>query len=191
MKEKFFHKEYIDLTNLIQDEFQRNVELHGEKINCRKGCSQCCHQIFNITLADAYIIKEYLNSLPSEKKLELKERAKAYIEKFDPGDKAAEFFNKPKQACPALNESGECMIYYGRPVICRRFGPPVYDYKNPGKLFACVLNFKDGEEIIDSLLIPNQTQIGKKWDELKTEFNIKEGHDKNSGTTIAAAILNS
>lgn len=58
---------------------------------------------------------------------------------------------------------------------------PVYDYKNPEKVHACELNFKDGDELTDNLLVPNQTFIGRKWDELKTEFG--EG-----AATIAEAI---
>lgn len=85
---------------------------------------------------------------------------------------------------PALGTEGECTIYEARPVICRRFGMPIYDYKNPANVHACELNFKDGDEIMDDELIPNQTQIGMKWDELKDKFG--EG-----STTIAEAIANS
>jgi hypothetical protein len=60
---------------------------------------------------------------------------------------------------------------------------PIYDYKNPQNVHACELNFKEGEEIIDDKLIPNQTRIGKEWDELKKEFG-------GDATTIAEAIVN-
>ncbi|MEP7146447.1 MAG: YkgJ family cysteine cluster protein [bacterium] len=192
MTEDSFYKKYIDITGLIRTEFNRNVDLYDGKILCKKGCSQCCHQIFNITMVDANIIKSHMNSLTEEKVNLLKGKAKNYLENFYSNKKPEEeYFSIPNQPCPALTENGECEIYEARPIICQRFGVPVYDYKNPEKIYACVLNFKEGEEIIDPELIPNQTYIGKKWDELKTEFNIEKGYNNNASTSISEAILNS
>lgn len=183
---------YIDLTELIQDEFERNAEKYGDKLKCRDGCSQCCSQIFRITLLDAEIIKIHFRKLENTQQSILKTKAENYINKTGEFDIESEEYSKiPKIPCPALSENGSCMIYEARPVICRRFGPPVFDYKNPEKLFACELNFYGGEEIIDELLIPNQTKIGKAWDELKTLFNSKNELNKNASATIAEAIKNS
>lgn len=189
------HKHFTDISDLIQIEFDRNLIKYGDKIKCRKGCSQCCSQIFRITQVDAAVIKEHLNEVPFEVKDALKKKAADYISNSDSNNisniSKDEYEVKLKIPCPALNEDGACMIYEARPVICRRFGPPVFDYKIPGKLFACELNFSNGEEIVDNDLIPKQTLIGKKWDELKTEFNKTEGLNENASTTIAEAILNS
>lgn len=162
-----FKQKFYDLTSLIQTEFDRNTSIYGEKIQCRKGCSKCCSQIFKITMLDAWIIKEHIRSLPDTEKNILKQKAKEHIQ---------------GTPCPALGKESECTIYEARPVICRRFGMPIYDYKNPQKIYACELNFKDGDEIIDENLVPNQTNIGKNWDELKSEFG--EG-----STTISEAII--
>jgi Fe-S-cluster containining protein len=162
-----FKQKFYDISGFIQTEFDRNLELYGAQIQCRRGCSKCCSQIFNITLLDGWIISEHVKKLPPMRQAELKQKAGQY---------------KQGEPCPALGENGECTIYEARPVICRRFGIPIYDYKNPAKIHACELNFKDGDEITDDKLIPNQTEIGKKWDELKDEFG--EG-----ATTIAEAIL--
>ncbi len=192
MEKESLAGKYIDLTFLIRQEFERNISKYGDKIKCRKGCSQCCSQIFRITSFDADIIKVHINKLSSQEKQLLKVKAAEYISRFsseNPGND--EYNSTAKLPCPALNDEGACMIYEARPVICRRFGPPVYDYKNPGKLFACELNFSNGEEIVDNELIPNQTLIGKKWDELKTEFNMENILKENTSTTIAEAILDS
>jgi Fe-S-cluster containining protein len=164
-----FKEKFYDITALVQTEFDRNLELYGDKIQCRKGCSKCCSQIFRITAIDAWIIGEHIKSLHVNRQEELKQKAAAY---------------RQGEPCPALGSEGECTIYEARPVICRRFGMPIYDYKNPQNVHACELNFSQGEEISDELLVPNQTEIGKKWDKLKEEFG--EG-----STTIAEAILNS
>jgi len=187
-----FNEKYFNITNLIQQEFERNINKYGDKIKCRKGCSQCCSQIFRITQLDAEIIKDYLNKTSIGEKNQLLEKASDYIFKSRQEIQNENEYHKViKLPCPALDGNGACMIYEARPVICRKFGPPVYDYKNPGNLFACELNFSNGEEIIDSELIPNQSLIGKKWDELKTAFNKVNDLKENASTTIAEAILDS
>ena len=173
-----FKQKFFDITGLIQSEFDRNLDIYGEKIQCKKGCSKCCSQIFRITPYDGWMISEHVKSLPETRRTELKAKAAQYS------------IGLP---CPALGAEGECTIYEARPVICRRFGMPIYDYKNPANVHACELNFKNGEEITDDLLIPNQTGIGMKWDELKDLFAeafAKTIPDDSKGTTIADAILN-
>ena len=49
-------------------------------------------------------------------------------------------------ACPAL-EDGACQIYENRPLMCRKYGMPLYNPQKPEQVFACELNFKPGEEI--------------------------------------------
>ncbi len=195
-----FKQKFYDITDLIQVEFDRNLELYGDKIQCRKGCSKCCSQIFRITKLDGWMISEHVKSLPEVRRNELQQKAGEYLEQvplikgdlggFDNTDHpvSSSHPSLTKEGnyglpCPALGLEGECTIYEARPVICRRFGMPIYDYKNPTNVHACELNFKDGDEITDTQLIPNQTEIGMKWDEVKDEFG--EG-----STTIAEAIVN-
>lgn len=220
-----YKQKFYDITSLIQTEFDRNMDMYGDKIQCRKGCSQCCSQIFRITQLDGWMIGEHIRSLPPEHRAELQKKAKEYIEQvpliksknwLDSGDLgglentdhlvASRHPSLSKEGsnilpCPALGTEGECTIYEARPVICRRFGMPIYDYKNPQSVHACELNFKDGDEITDDKLIPNQTEIGMKWDDLKDEFALHlpltggttEAVRDTEGvgyTTIAEAIMN-
>lgn len=200
-----FKQKFYDITSLIQVEFDRNMDIYGDKIQCRKGCSQCCSQIFRITLLDGWMIAEHIRSLPPERRQELQKKAKEYLNHLplSGGDKerTAGAFAVGVLPCPALGTEGECTIYEARPVICRRFGMPIYDYKNPQNIHACELNFKDCEEITDDKLIPNQTEIGMKWDELKDEFathlpligGTAKAVRETEGvgyTTIAEAIVN-
>jgi Fe-S-cluster containining protein len=192
-----YKKEFYDITNLVQQEFDRNLKLYGEKIQCRRGCSKCCSQIFRITQLDGSIIAQHVKSLAEEERERLVKKAKEYLENLKPpsvpppdgvrydvksDSLSAGEFNRIQLPCPALGDEGECTIYEARPVICRRFGMPIYDYKNPAKVHACELNFSEGEEILDPLLIPNQTEIGKKWDEVKEKFGAE-------ATTIAYSIV--
>ncbi len=188
-----FKQKFFDITVLVQQEFDRNLSIYGEKIKCSRGCSKCCSQIFRITKLDGWIIGEHVRSLPETEREALKDKARSYLEHL-PLSKG-ESAKREGVPCPALGSEGECTIYEARPVVCRRFGMPVYDYKNPKKVHACELNFTDGDEITDTMLIPLQTYIGKKWDELKDEYNktlpLVKGERQNVegvGTTIAEAI---
>lgn len=180
-------------------EFDRNLELYGDKIQCRKGCSKCCSQIFHITLIDAYIIGEHIRSLPQERREELQQKARDYLtnlpltggEKEHTAGMFAEGVSVVTEGvpCPALGTEGECTIYEARPVICRRFGMPIYDYKNPQNVHACELNFADGDEITDDLIVPNQTEIGMKWDELKEKFNNEQNNLTSDHPALRAPLL--
>lgn len=190
-----FKQKFYDITSLIQTEFDRNLDMYGDKIQCRKGCSKCCSQIFRITLLDGWMINEHVRSLPDARRNELQQKAREYLKHVASVPRT----DKDTQTglpCPALGLEGECTIYEARPVICRRFGMPIYDYKNPANVHACELNFKDGDEITDTQLIPNQTDIGMKWDELKEDYNnsLLTGERTKiegvEGTTIAEAIAN-
>lgn len=228
-----FKKKFYDITSLIQTEFDRNLDMYGDKIQCRRGCSKCCSQIFRITPLDGWMISEHIRQLPKAERARLQQKAREYINRLPlakgecPDDNRGEGViadetkasdhpgssshpslkkegNYDSLPCPALGTEGECTIYEARPVICRRFGMPIYDYKNPQNVHACELNFKDGDEITDDKLIPNQTEIGIKWDVLKDEFAQVEyiippftkggqGDSKDNAevewTTIAEAIV--
>lgn len=175
---EFDKEKYSLLLKLIDSEFNRNKLLHGEKIKCGKGCSKCCYQNFRITGIDAEIISNHINSLSQEEQNILISKASEYLKNND---------GTPKP-CPALSSEGACTIYEVRPVVCRRFGPPMYDYKTPDKIHSCELNFSPGEEIIDDELIERQTVIGKTWDELKEEY--ADNFNEKRIYTIAEAIYN-
>ena len=198
-----FKAKFIDISRMIQTEFDRNISKYGEKIKCSRGCSECCSQVFRITAIDTFMIKEHLKSLPAKRQDELKSNARRYISKLErpATDNHEEDYNAQAEQlplnskgelripCPALGPEGECTIYEARPIVCRRFGIPLYDYKNPGSIHACHLNFDKGEEIIDIELIPNQTAIGMKWDDLKDEFLTATKTGEDNFTTIAHSIL--
>ena len=60
-------------------EFERNRQLHGDRIRCRAGCAECCHQLFQITEIEAAALSAGLRSMPEEKQRALKDRARVYL----------------------------------------------------------------------------------------------------------------
>ena len=186
----------LQLASRWAEEFRRNQKLHGAKISCRRGCSDCCHHLFQITEIEAALISTGVKSLPEEKRQALANRARKYNEervKLLSERKAEDAWgNLPplgsRLACPAL-EDGACQIYEHRPLICRKYGIPLYSPQKPDRVFACELNFKPGEEIDDSHLVQIHTELYQEAVEVQAEYNRNGGRRDAKPITVARAIL--
>jgi Fe-S-cluster containining protein len=101
----------------IDEWFAKVRSKYAAHMQCGKGCTACCHGLFDITLADAV------------------EVARGFQRIVDGAN------NPP---CPCLGDAGECLIYEHRPMACRLEGVPMVDVRDG--LFGdwCELNFKDG-----------------------------------------------
>ena len=108
---------------------------------CRAGCSACCHGPFDVTVADAELIRAGLSDLPSEERREVARRAGAILDAlrafapdwrppWDIADLGDERFDAMADAlapepCPLLGDDGRCRIYASRPMVCRLIGLPM------------------------------------------------------------------
>lgn len=107
-------------------------------IPCRMGCSACCHGPFDISVADALLVRDAVRSLAPADQADVRSRARAQVgrmQELEPElappwdirplgerrfDGLAEALDR--EPCPALDASGACRIYDGRPMICRLMG---------------------------------------------------------------------
>jgi len=177
-------------------EFDRNKRHYGSKIQCRRGCTDCCHHLFQITELEAAYISQAVKELPPEVRTRLEQRARQYL--VDRGallakaDVPEAWGSLPppgtRLACPAL-EDGACRIYSHRPLICRKYGIPLYNPRKPAQLFACELNFRPGEEIDATDLVQIQTTLHDHWADVQAEFNSRGGRRDAKPLTVARAIL--
>jgi Fe-S-cluster containining protein len=188
------------IANLTEEEFDRNFNLYPGQMQCRKGCFLCCSQMFRITLIDAAVVSQAVKKLDSETRKKMQEKARLYIKKrgemireragqmdlnYDSDEISTILLRLP---CPALSEDGACGIYESRPIVCRKFGMPIYDPKKPNELQTCELNFREVKEIDADRLIENQMKIYNHWMKIKTEVNETLNPEKRVAT-IAEAIL--
>lgn len=188
------------VAKLTEKEFDRNFNLYPGQMQCRKGCFLCCSQMFRITLIDAAIVSRAVKELDPETRRKMQEKAKLYLKKkeemvrekarqmdldYDNDEISAIGLRLP---CPALDENGACGIYESRPIVCRKFGMPIYDLKKPDELQTCELNFREVKEIDTDRLIVNQMKIHDYWMELKTDVNETLNPQKRAAT-VAEAIL--
>lgn len=130
--------DYPGLLHQI-DEWQRRArEAHPGVIPCRPGCSACCLGPFDISAADALMVRDAARALPPPQREALLVRAReqmARMEAFtgalppphdlsglddDIVDSVGD--RMEKDPCPALDEAGCCVIYASRPMVCRLMG---------------------------------------------------------------------
>lgn len=190
------YQDYLRVAAGWDQEFARSREIYGDKIHCGKGCCDCCSQMFQITEVEAAYISSAVKQLPEKRQAELRTRARRYLAQRE--DLLASR-NVPdawgslpppglRLPCPAL-EDGACSLYSQRPMICRRYGIPLYNPQKPERIFACELNFKPGEEIADSDLVDIHTRLYERWAAVQGEYNQQGGRRDPKPLTVARAIL--
>jgi Fe-S-cluster containining protein len=184
------------LASAWEAEFARNKQLHGAKIQCRRGCTDCCHHLFQITELEAAFVSTAVKSLLPEKRLPMEQRARQYTqdrEKLLSDRRVPDAWGSLpppglRLACPAL-EDGACQIYENRPLICRKYGMPLYNPQKPDRVFACELNFKPGEEIEDPPLVQIHTNLYQDAVKVQEEYNRQGGRRDTKPINVARAIL--
>jgi len=107
-------------------------------VPCRAGCSACCHGPFDISVADALVVRDAIAALPEREREAVRERARAQVSRMAAAEPSFQFpwdvsrlgearFDALVEAladapCSALGGSGECLIYQSRPMVCRMMG---------------------------------------------------------------------
>lgn len=130
----------------------------GDQISCQRGCSACCRGLFDITLLDAYLLRDGFSRLPVQLQQHITAKAIQRIMAVRTlwPDFAAPFLlncypeeqwdqampDNDETPCPLLDEQGDCLLYDNRPMTCRLHGIPLVDVSGE-QLFDewCSLNF--------------------------------------------------
>lgn len=127
------------------DAFFARVEArHGEDMQCRTGCSDCCRVRLTITSVEAEAIADEVARWPAERRQAL---AAA-----DPG--AGEGAGAGAgDRCAALDAAGRCRIYAARPIVCRSHGVPIRLRRGALPVVeSCHRNFTRTEPAADCVL---------------------------------------
>ena len=137
---------------------QRVRQRHAKHITCQAGCDSCCYQTFTIFPVEAEHMAQVVASLPQPQRQQLR----AHL------DAAPDTFNMVEDARPCvLLAQGRCLLYAGRPLICRMHGYPMYSTMvrrdDGSQRDCCPLNFSTlplrllEREAIFNLDLVNQT----------------------------------
>lgn len=111
---------------------------HPGIIPCRSGCTDCCHGPFDISVADAMLLRSAARRLPAQVRKAIGRRAEALANRiramapewgppWDIRDIGDDRFDEISSAlvsepCPLLDEKGACLVYDSRPMVCRWMG---------------------------------------------------------------------
>ncbi len=191
---------YRQLLGEVDVWFTACLQAGGSTLACRGGCSACCRALFDISLLDAWLLKEAFSCLAKDvqslvlsrcqpRLAELRSRWPSldnpYFLNSLPEEEWLSMPEEDQAACPLLDESGRCMIYASRPLICRLHGLPNIDLSgedfdgticslhngNPMDLPASVLHWRFREVFtreVDLLQSFTKEVTGGGWRELDT-----------------------
>ena len=102
------------IDTLEKSNKRRLISFDNYEIKCKSGCSGCCKRLIKLTMAEAFIIYEYLKSNDLWDKVKIKAEDQLPTIK-NSNDVTWFMMNKP---CPVLNKHNNCLAYKVRPILC-------------------------------------------------------------------------
>jgi Fe-S-cluster containining protein len=118
---------FKDLENLFDfaDRAVADVrERYSKEVRCKKGCTDCCYAVFDVSLIEALYIRRHFDSLGRKQKRSALNIAKKALNSWDQLVTAKADLSLARIRCPLLTDSGECVCYKTRPINCRTYGIP-------------------------------------------------------------------
>lgn len=104
-----------ELHAKVEAFFARVEARHGDDMQCRTGCADCCRVRLTITGVEAAAIRAEVARWPAARRRALAaDDAAAAADAADNDDR-----------CAALDARGRCRIYDARPIVCRSHGVPI------------------------------------------------------------------
>lgn len=157
-------EKYGQLLKEVDHWFARSAKAAGSAVQCGKGCSSCCRGLFDITLLDAFFLRQGIDSLAPRFREVVHARIAAQLRSLRliwPGVSPPYIINalheedldrimpeEDETPCPLLGDDGLCLVYEYRPMTCRLHGIPLVDIS--GESFQddwCTHNFTDEDPL--------------------------------------------
>jgi Fe-S-cluster containining protein len=147
------HKEGVGMTQYFKEAFSNYEKLaeaadqifikiksdFPKEMSCRKGCSDCCHALFDVSLVEALYLNHHFNRLfegQARKALmekanradrtvyKIKRDARKRLEKGGSEEELLVSLSAERVRCPLLDDRDQCVLYDHRPITCRLYGVP-------------------------------------------------------------------
>ncbi|MBW1933338.1 MAG: YkgJ family cysteine cluster protein [Deltaproteobacteria bacterium] len=118
---------FKDLENLF-DFADRTVadiqKRYSQEVRCKKGCTDCCHAVFDVSLIEALYIRQQFDSLDRKQRRAALNIAKKALKSWNELVATKADLSLARIRCPLLTDNGECICYKTRPINCRTYGIP-------------------------------------------------------------------
>lgn len=132
---------YETLRNEADAIFNRVSGLCPGLVKCGRGCSDCCHALFDLSLVEAMRLNQAF-----ARAFEYGPERSAILERAGEADRRLTRLKRgmfraerdgsgPEEImaraaherirCPLLDDNGDCLLYEERPIICRLYGIPL------------------------------------------------------------------
>ncbi|MFH1059328.1 MAG: YkgJ family cysteine cluster protein [Pseudomonadota bacterium] len=125
--------ELDDLRARADASFARVAAEHPQALNCRLGCDDCCHALFDLSPVESLALALAFAELPRASRREVQRRGEKAAAAFDKamaaafslqGEARLAALSAARVPCPLL-ENGRCQLYASRPLTCRLYGIPI------------------------------------------------------------------
>jgi Fe-S-cluster containining protein len=155
---------YSLLLESVDRWFARSVSFAGDAVQCGKGCSSCCRGLFDITLLDAFFLRQGFERFAHSVQEKVRSRVASQLESLRltwpeisqpyiinvlPEEELDRLMpEEDPTPCPLLGDDGLCLVYKYRPMTCRLHGIPMVDIS--GEFFHdewCTCNFKNEDPL--------------------------------------------
>jgi len=150
-------EKYEALVHEVDKVVEAVKSQYPEEVACKKGCADCCHAVFDLSLIEAMYINKKFNELfsgmersdildradESEREMyKAKREANKEVMEGKDVNEVLEELGRLRIRCPLLSEDDLCLMYENRPVTCRLYGLPL---NIGGKAVTCGMSgFKEG-----------------------------------------------
>ncbi|MGK2904926.1 MAG: YkgJ family cysteine cluster protein [Desulfuromonadales bacterium] len=133
---------YRMLLGEVDTWFTSCLHAGGSSLSCRGGCSACCRALFDISLLDAWLLKEGFANVNADIQVQVLSRCQSrlsellvrwpdlnnpYLLNALPEEEWLATSEEDQTPCPLLDERGYCLVYKSRPLTCRLHGLPNID----------------------------------------------------------------
>ncbi|HDJ34339.1 MAG TPA: hypothetical protein ENF21_09620 [Bacteroidetes bacterium] len=155
-----------DLVDGLIGSFMDRCRKESLPVDCRKGCSWCCHQAIMASPYELiYLVQWIRRHFPEDRQQKVIartfEKARQTI-----GLKASEFMLF-KASCPLLEE-GSCSVYPARPLACKIY--------LSSSLESCIREFKDpGDQLRFPSLYAFPLRAGRMINEGNSAWLLEKG----------------
>ena len=197
-----FFSKYESLVGMADAVFNKVSNEYEHLVECKNGCSDCCHALFDLTFVEALYINNCFNQTFSGKQKE------ALLEKANRADRKTHQIKREahkesqkgknevdilgmmaleKVRCPLLNDKDACDLYPYRPVTCRFYGIPT---EINGMSHTCGKSgFKEGEKYPTVKIGVIQKQLYDISEEIVRALNSKYVRLADMLVPLSMAIL--